>query len=92
MLEAGLVASGLTGEWVRTVQGLVFLAAVIFYLYMEEPHRRGALMRRLRLGKPAAGEAARPVPSLPAQASRANKTSQATKTSQGGQTPQRQGR
>ena len=32
MIEAGLVATGLTGAWVRTVQGLVFLAAVVFYL------------------------------------------------------------
>jgi simple sugar transport system permease protein len=54
MLEAGLVASGLTGEWVRTVQGLVFLAAVVFYLYMEEPQRRRALALRLRLTRPAA--------------------------------------
>ena len=28
MIEAGLVATGLTGAWVRTVQGLVFLIAV----------------------------------------------------------------
>ncbi len=33
MIEAGLVASGLTGAWVRTVQGLVFLAAIVFYIY-----------------------------------------------------------
>ena len=32
MIEAGLVASGLTGAWVRTVQGLIFLIAIIFYL------------------------------------------------------------
>jgi simple sugar transport system permease protein len=54
MIEAGLVASGLTGEWVRTVQGLVFLAAVVFYLYMEEPQRRRALAARLKLTKGAA--------------------------------------
>ncbi|MBB5754202.1 ABC transporter permease [Prosthecomicrobium pneumaticum] len=46
MLEAGLVASGLTGAWVRTVQGLIFLIAIIFYLTVEEPHRRAALMAR----------------------------------------------
>jgi simple sugar transport system permease protein len=57
MIEAGLVASGLTGEWVRTVQGLVFLAAVIFYLYMEEPHRRRALAVRFSLTRRTAGEA-----------------------------------
>lgn len=48
MIEAGLVATGLTGAWVRTVQGLVFLAAVVFYLLVEEPQRRAALLRRLR--------------------------------------------
>ena len=40
MIEAGLVATGLTGAWVRTVQGLVFLVAIIFYLLVEEPQRR----------------------------------------------------
>ena len=49
MIEAGLVATGLTGAWVRTVQGLVFLAAVVFYLLVEEPQRRANLLRRLRL-------------------------------------------
>jgi simple sugar transport system permease protein len=47
MLEAGLVASGLTGAWVRTVQGLVFLTAIIFYLYVDEPQRRNAFFARL---------------------------------------------
>ncbi len=47
MIEAGLVASGLTGEWVRTVQGLVFLSAVLFYLTMEEPQRRRAFLARI---------------------------------------------
>lgn len=49
MIEAGLVATGLTGAWVRTVQGLVFLIAVISYLYIEEPQRRSAFVARLRL-------------------------------------------
>ena len=57
MIEAGLVASGLTGEWVRTVQGLVFLAAVIFYLYMEEPQRRRALAARFSFTRRGAEEA-----------------------------------
>ncbi len=48
MLEAGLVASGLTGAWVRTVQGLIFLIAIVFYLLVEEPSRRAALFGRLR--------------------------------------------
>ena len=48
MLEAGLVASGLTGAWVRTVQGLIFLIAIVFYLLVEEPQRRQALVARFR--------------------------------------------
>ena len=37
MIEAGLVATGMQGFWVRAVVGLVFLAAVIFHLSMEDP-------------------------------------------------------
>ena len=48
MIEAGLVASGLTGAWVRTVQGLIFLTAIIFYMYANEPQRRRALFANLR--------------------------------------------
>jgi simple sugar transport system permease protein len=65
MIEAGLVASGLTGAWVRTVQGLIFLIAIVFYLTVDEPHRRAALFARFRrhpdpgrtepAGKPPAG-------------------------------------
>jgi simple sugar transport system permease protein len=47
MIEAGLVASGLTGAWVRTVQGLIFLISIIFYLYVDEPQRRRNLFARL---------------------------------------------
>jgi simple sugar transport system permease protein len=46
MLEAGLVATGLTGAWVRTVQGLIFLVAIIFYLFVEEPQRRADFFAR----------------------------------------------
>lgn len=49
MIEAGLVASGLTGAWVRTVQGLIFLIAIVFYLLVDEPARRVEFMRRLRI-------------------------------------------
>ena len=60
MIEAGLVATGLTGAWVRTVQGLIFLISIIFYLYIEEPQRRSALVARLRsskaFGRPRAAE------------------------------------
>jgi simple sugar transport system permease protein len=51
MIEAGLVASGLTGAWVRTIQGLVFLLAIIFYLYVDEPQKRRALFARLGFSK-----------------------------------------
>ncbi|HEV7253033.1 MAG TPA: ABC transporter permease [Mesorhizobium sp.] len=55
MIEAGLVATGLTGAWVRTIQGLVFLAAIIFYLYAEEPGKRRALLARFGVGRNPAG-------------------------------------
>ena len=60
--KPGLVAAGLTGVWVRTVQGLIFLIAIIFYMYVDEPQRRAALMLRLRSipgfgGAPARGPA-----------------------------------
>jgi simple sugar transport system permease protein len=46
MIEAGLVASGLTGAWVRTVQGLIFLISIIFYLFADEPQRRRSFLKR----------------------------------------------
>jgi simple sugar transport system permease protein len=46
MIEAGLVATGLTGAWVRTIQGLVFLISIIFYLWVEEPQRVRAFITR----------------------------------------------
>jgi simple sugar transport system permease protein len=56
MIEAGLVATGLTGAWVRTIQGLVFLTAIVFYLYVDEPQKRRALFARFwpgeRIGRP----------------------------------------
>jgi hypothetical protein len=39
MVEAGLVATGLQGFWVRAVVGIVFLAAVVGHLVIEEPER-----------------------------------------------------
>jgi len=53
MIEAGLVATGLTGAWVRTIQGLVFLIAIIFYLYVDEPQRTRNLVARLRSSRAA---------------------------------------
>jgi simple sugar transport system permease protein len=46
MIEAGLVATGMQGFWVRAVVGLVFLAAVVFHLTMDQPAR---LLRLLPL-------------------------------------------
>jgi simple sugar transport system permease protein len=50
MIEAGLVATGMQGFWVRAVVGLVFLAAVVFHLTMEEPQRLARLRGMFRLG------------------------------------------
>jgi len=36
------------GFWVRAVVGLVFLAAVVFHLSMEEPQRLTRLRQMLR--------------------------------------------
>ncbi len=47
IIEPGLVATGLTGAWVNTVRGLIFLISIIFYLFVEEPQRRRAFFRRL---------------------------------------------
>jgi simple sugar transport system permease protein len=47
MVEPGLVAAGLTGAWVNTARGLIFLIAIVFYLYVDEPQRRGAFLARV---------------------------------------------
>jgi simple sugar transport system permease protein len=46
IMQPGLVAMGLTGSLVLTVQGLVFLVAIIFYLFVDEPQRRAAFFAR----------------------------------------------
>lgn len=48
MVEAGLVATGIQGFWVRAVVGIVFLAAVVGHLVMEEPERGRAVFRAIR--------------------------------------------
>ncbi|MEO8666900.1 MAG: ABC transporter permease [Bauldia sp.] len=58
IVEPGLVATGLTGAWVNTVRGLIFLIAIIFYLHVEEPQRRSAFM--VRIGRLSAFGTARP--------------------------------
>jgi simple sugar transport system permease protein len=47
MIEAGLVATGLTGAWVRTIEGIVFLVSIIFYFLIDEPQRRAAFLARI---------------------------------------------
>jgi simple sugar transport system permease protein len=47
MVEPGLVAAGLTGAWVNTARGLIFLIAIVFYLYVDEPQRRTAFFTRV---------------------------------------------
>ncbi len=65
MLEAGLVASGLTGAWVRTVQGLIFLVAIVFYLLADEPARRQALLGRFGLARSPGARTLRSGPGAP---------------------------
>jgi hypothetical protein len=50
MIEAGLVATELQGFWVRAVVGLVFLAAVIFHLTMDQPQRLARLRQTAAFG------------------------------------------
>jgi simple sugar transport system permease protein len=47
IVEPGLVATGLSGAWVNTVRGLIFLVAIIFYLNVDEPQRRSAFFARV---------------------------------------------
>jgi len=50
MVEAGIVATGLQGFWVRAVVGVVFLAAVVGHLVLQGPPK-GTTRRRLLHGK-----------------------------------------
>ena len=52
------MAAGLTGAWVRTVQGLVFLISIVFYLYMDEPQRRAGFFARMGLRREFGGKSA----------------------------------
>ncbi len=47
LIEPGLVATGLTGSWVLTIRGMIFLSAIIFYLFIDEPQRRASFMARV---------------------------------------------
>jgi simple sugar transport system permease protein len=48
MVEAGVVASGLQGFWVRAVVGVVFLAAVVGHLIIQGPEHGKTRLRLLR--------------------------------------------
>jgi simple sugar transport system permease protein len=48
MVEAGIVATGLQGFWVRAVVGVVFLAAVIGHLFIQGPEKAKTRVRLLR--------------------------------------------
>lgn len=52
MIEAGLVATGVQGFWVRAVVGIVFLGAVLFHLSIEQPGRLAEMRRRLAQALP----------------------------------------
>jgi len=68
LMEPGLVAAGATAETVQIMRGLVFLIAVVFYLFMEEPARRRALLARFML-RTSSGPA-KPAGERPAQPTR----------------------
>jgi simple sugar transport system permease protein len=65
MIEAGLVATGMQGFWVRAVVGLVFLAAVVFHLTMDQPQRLARLRQLFRLGGRLERQAAPPARERP---------------------------
>jgi simple sugar transport system permease protein len=48
MVEAGIVATGLQGFWVRAVVGVVFLAAVVGHLLLKDPGSGKPRVRLLR--------------------------------------------
>jgi simple sugar transport system permease protein len=48
MVEAGIVATGLQGFWVRAVVGVVFLAAVVGHLFIQGPDKGKTRVRLLR--------------------------------------------
>ncbi len=52
IMQPGLVAMKLTGSLVLTVQGLVFLVSIIFYLFVDEPQRRAAFYARFASRRP----------------------------------------
>jgi simple sugar transport system permease protein len=51
---------GLTGSLVLTVQGMIFLLSIIFYLFVEEPQRRATFFARFALPGKSSPEIGRP--------------------------------
>ena len=47
MLDAGIVATGVSGFWVEVIVGLVFVSAVVLHIGLDEPARLKALHRRV---------------------------------------------
>lgn len=47
MLDAGIVATGVAGFWVEVIVGLVFVAAVVLHIGLDDPARVRLLWRRL---------------------------------------------
>ncbi|SIR10119.1 MULTISPECIES: ABC transporter permease [Acidiphilium] len=47
MLDAGIVATGVAGFWVEVIVGLVFVAAVVLHIGIDDPARIRQLQRRL---------------------------------------------
>jgi simple sugar transport system permease protein len=60
IMQPGLVAMGLTGSLVLTVQGLIFLLSIIFYLFVEEPQRRATFFQRFAMPRRPSPEIGRP--------------------------------
>jgi simple sugar transport system permease protein len=60
IMQPGLVAMGLTGSLVLTVQGLIFLLSIIFYLFVEEPQRRATFFARFAMPGKSTPEIGRP--------------------------------
>jgi len=53
MVDAGLVATGVQGYWVRAAVGAVFLAAVVGNMAIQDPERWESIRRRLGLTRSA---------------------------------------
>jgi simple sugar transport system permease protein len=62
IMQPGLVAMNLTGSLVLTVQGLIFLLSIIFYLFVDEPQRRATFFARIGVLRPERNPGRQPSP------------------------------